>query len=133
MSEVHLVARSKGKKVLLDQDFVVETQTIDGRTLTQKQPEGTFSQPNGRMCLHMVTWATRVVRGSAGDCLELYCGNGNFTQAMAPHFRQIVATEVCCVPSRACPVPCRRAGGTAEDHGHRRSVVACLQCYCPKI
>ena len=28
------------------------------------------------------------------DLLELYCGNGNFTVALAPAFRRVVATEV---------------------------------------
>ena len=28
------------------------------------------------------------------DFLELYCGNGNFTVAMAPMFRRVLATEV---------------------------------------
>ena len=50
--------------------------------------EGGFSQPNGRMCEKMLTWAAEVTRGSAeADLLELYCGNGNFTVALAPNFR----------------------------------------------
>jgi tRNA (uracil-5-)-methyltransferase len=94
VAEVHVIGRCKGYKVLLDHDYVVETHVIHGRTFTQKQPEGTFSQPNGTMCVHMVSWASKVVRDSPGDCLELYCGNGNFTIPMAQHFRQVVATEV---------------------------------------
>ncbi len=52
------------------------------------QVEGAFSQPNGRMCEKMLTWAKDVTRGSNDhDLLELYCGNGNFTVALASNFR----------------------------------------------
>jgi tRNA (uracil-5-)-methyltransferase len=94
LEEVHVIGRCKGQRLLLDQGYVIERFDIEGRTLTHKQPEGTFSQPNGTMCAHMVSWATRQVRNSPGDCLELYCGNGNFTLSLARHFRQVVATEV---------------------------------------
>ena len=54
----------------------------------QCQVEGAFSQPNGGMCAKMLAWAKRVTRGSGEhDLLELYCGNGNFTVALAPNFR----------------------------------------------
>ena len=32
--------------------------------------------------------------GLGGDLLELYCGNGNFTVALAPQFGRVLATEV---------------------------------------
>lgn len=52
------------------------------------QVEGAFSQPNGRMCENMLTWARDVTRNSTDhDLLELYCGNGNFTVALASNFR----------------------------------------------
>jgi tRNA (uracil-5-)-methyltransferase len=57
-------------------------------TLLFSQVEGAFSQPNGGMCEKMLTWAKKVTRGSSEqDMLELYCGNGNFTIALAPNFR----------------------------------------------
>lgn len=80
--------------ILMDQNYVVETQEICGRTYSQKQIEGSFSQPNGAVCIHMVSWAVQQTRGSEGDALELYCGNGNFTIPMAQNFRNVVATEV---------------------------------------
>jgi tRNA (uracil-5-)-methyltransferase len=99
---VHVVGRSKGVKLLLDLDYVIETQEIDGRTYSQKQPEGTFSQPNGYMCAKMVSWAVEQTKDSPGDCLELYCGNGNFTIPMSKHFRRVVATEVRFVDLSLC-------------------------------
>eukprot|EP00892_Ulva_mutabilis_P004778 jgi/Ulvmu1/2672/UM014_0128.1 len=91
---VHIQGRSKGTNIVLDQDYVVETQQICGRTYSQKQPVGTFSQPNGEVCIHMVSWAVEQTRGSVGDALELYCGNGNFTIPMAQNFGKVVATEL---------------------------------------
>ncbi len=50
--------------------------------------EGAFSQPNGEMCRRMLAWARAVTAGSqAGDLLELYCGNCNFTVPLAANFR----------------------------------------------
>ena len=31
---------------------------------------------------------------SEGDLLELYCGNGNFSIALAQNFRKVLATEI---------------------------------------
>lgn len=101
---VHVQGRSKGTNIVLDESYVVETQDICGRTYTQKQPVGTFSQPNGAVCIHMVSWAVKQTRGSVGDALELYCGNGNFTIPMAQNFGKVVATEVPSV--HAAPASC---------------------------
>lgn len=95
VEEVHVIGRSKGKKIVLDQDYVVERMTIGGRDFTQKQPTGSFSQPNGLVCRHMVGWAHAATLDSPGDLLELYCGNGNFTIPLARNFRRVVATELC--------------------------------------
>lgn len=92
---LHIIGRSKGQKLTVDRDFVVERQHIKGQVYIQIQPEMCFSQPNGEMCLNMVSWAKEAVKGSEGDCLELYCGSGNFTIPLAQHFGQVVATEVC--------------------------------------
>ena len=42
----------------------------------------------------MLKWAGRVTQGSNDhDMLELYCGNGNFTVALAPNFRQALHSK----------------------------------------
>jgi tRNA (uracil-5-)-methyltransferase len=33
-------------------------------------------------------------RGSTGDLLELYCGNGNFSLALARNFERVLAAEI---------------------------------------
>ncbi|GBF88282.1 tRNA (uracil-5-)-methyltransferase [Raphidocelis subcapitata] len=92
---VHVIGRSHKQKVALDADFVTEVLSVNGRDLAYKQVEGAFSQPNSGVSAKMLAWAQDVTRGSGGhDLLELYCGNGNFTVALAPCFRQVVATEV---------------------------------------
>ena len=70
---------------------------------------GAFSQPNGGMCEKMLAWAKRMTRGSSEhDLLELYCGNGNFTIALAPNFTRGVplahlhAATCCVIASSSC-------------------------------
>lgn len=95
VAKPHIVGRSRKQKICLDADQVVEALDIDGNTLKYVQIVGSFSQPNAGVCTHMLTWAKNVTTGSTDhDLLELYCGNGNFTVALAPNFRKVVATEV---------------------------------------
>ena len=91
---IHIIGRAKKLKILLDQDYVVETLKVDGKALHYKQIEGGFTQPNGKMNEKMLSWARSCVDGSPGDMLELYCGNGNFSIAMADKFRRVFATEI---------------------------------------
>ncbi|HNI48570.1 MAG TPA: tRNA (uridine(54)-C5)-methyltransferase TrmA, partial [Zoogloea sp.] len=58
------------------------------------QIEGSFTQPNGGVNRQMLAWARARVAGVGGDLLELYCGNGNFTLALAPCFERVLATEL---------------------------------------
>ena len=95
-SPPHIIGRSRKQKIFLDANEVEETLEVPGRgTLRYVQVEGAFSQPNASVCTSMLGWAVDVTRGSTDhDLLELYCGNGNFTAAVAPNFRKVVATEV---------------------------------------
>ena len=81
------------KAVPLDRDFVLEQLQVDGRVLTYKQIENSFTQPNAKVAERMLEWALDCTRGSTGDLLELYCGNGNFSLALSPNFRRVLATE----------------------------------------
>ena len=91
-----ILGRSRKQKVVLARDWVQESFELDGRTLSYRQIEGSFSQPNGSVNRRMLGWARQVVQqtGMGGDLLELYCGNGNFTIALAPLFGKVLATEV---------------------------------------
>jgi len=91
---IHIIGRAKKMRILLDQDHVLETLNIEGKSLKYKQIEGGFTQPNGEMNEKMLTWARDCVDGNKGDLLELYCGNGNFSIALADKFRRVFATEI---------------------------------------
>lgn len=94
---IHLIGRSRKQKVVLSQDFVTETLTVDGQPFTYRQIEGGFTQPNAEVCEKMLAWAcdcAAAMNANTQDLLELYCGNGNFTLPLSKHFRQVLATEV---------------------------------------
>ncbi|WIA33205.1 hypothetical protein OEZ86_006351 [Tetradesmus obliquus] len=93
-SQLHIVGRSRKQKLCVDADHVFERMEVAGRSYEYMQVEGAFSQPNGGVCQHMLNWAVESTKGSSGDLLELYCGNGNFTIPLAQNFKQVVATEV---------------------------------------
>ncbi len=59
-----------------------------------RQVENSFTQPNAAMNIQMLEWALDVTKGSKGDLLELYCGNGNFSLALARNFDRVLATEI---------------------------------------
>ncbi|VTP82882.1 tRNA (uracil(54)-C(5))-methyltransferase [Leclercia adecarboxylata] len=46
------------------------------------------------MNVQMLEWALHATEGSTGDLLELYCGNGNFSLALARNFNRVLATEI---------------------------------------
>jgi tRNA (uracil-5-)-methyltransferase len=92
--QVQMIGRSRGQKVVLDRDWLLEEFEVDGRRLGYQQIEGSFTQPNGAVNRLMLGWACTRAAGLGGDLLELYCGNGNFTMALAPLFGRVLATEV---------------------------------------
>jgi tRNA (uracil-5-)-methyltransferase len=91
---LHILGRSKGQKICLDQDFIHEQFTVAGTDYRYQQIEGSFTQPNAFINQQMLDWAASVTAGSNGDLLELYCGNGNFTLPLSKNFRKVLATEV---------------------------------------
>lgn len=91
---VNLIGRARKQQIVIDQDFVLEQLPINGKILTYKQIENSFTQPNGKVAIKMLEWAIDVTKNSNGDLLELYCGNGNFSIALAPNFRSVLATEL---------------------------------------
>ncbi|MDF7669960.1 tRNA (uridine(54)-C5)-methyltransferase TrmA [Orbaceae bacterium ESL0721] len=91
---LHIVGRATNQKIAIDVDYVDENLTILGRNFTYRQVENSFTQPNAAINIAMLTWAVEATRGSTGDLLEFYCGNGNFSVALSQNFRQILATEI---------------------------------------
>jgi tRNA (uracil-5-)-methyltransferase len=96
---IDLIGRSRGRKMLLDRDWVQEKLRVEDRDWHYRQIEGSFTQPNGGTNQHMLNWACAQVQANSsenerGDLLELYCGNGNFTLPLSRHFDKVLATEV---------------------------------------
>lgn len=92
--EVQIIGRATKQKIALDNDFVEEILTVDGKDYVYRQVENSFTQPNGKMNIKMLEWARACTANSQGDLLELYCGNGNFSIALASNFRKVLATEI---------------------------------------
>ena len=89
-----LIGRSRGRRRVLERDYVVEQLQVDGRTWRYQQIEGGFTQPNGSVNQHMLSWALDAAGDNQDDLLELYCGNGNFTLPLSTRFRRVLATEL---------------------------------------
>ncbi|MDR0564800.1 MAG: tRNA (uridine(54)-C5)-methyltransferase TrmA [Azoarcus sp.] len=91
---IHIIGRSRGQKIVIGRDFLEEEIEVDGLRLRTRQVEGGFSQPNGEVNRAMLGWVRKQAAMLGGDLLELYCGNGNFTVALAPLFNKVLATEL---------------------------------------
>jgi len=92
---IALIGRSKKQKVLLSQEFITETLSIDNQNYHYAQYEGGFTQPNPQMNIQMIEWAiAQAAKINRGDLLESYCGLGNFTLPLSRYFNKVLATEI---------------------------------------
>lgn len=91
---VHLIGRATKSKIALDQDYIDECLPVAGHEMLYRQVENSFTQPNAAINVQMLEWALDVTKDATGDLLELYCGNGNFSLALARNFDRVLATEV---------------------------------------
>ncbi|CAH0542702.1 tRNA (uridine(54)-C5)-methyltransferase TrmA [Vibrio marisflavi] len=91
---LNLIGRARKMKVVLDKDYVVESLNVFGKEYIYQQVENSFTQPNGKVAEKMLEWAVDCTKDSQGDLLELYCGNGNFSLALAQNFDRVLATEL---------------------------------------
>lgn len=94
-----IIGRSRKQKLVLERDWVNETLEVDGQQYYYRQIEGGFTQPNGGMNQQMLSFARTcakelVAEQGPHDLVELYCGNGNFSVALANCFNQVLATEI---------------------------------------
>ena len=89
-----LIGRARKMKIVMDRDYVVEKLHVNGKPYIYQQVENSFTQPNGIVAQKMLEWAVDCTQESQGDLLELYCGNGNFSLALAQNFERVLATEL---------------------------------------
>lgn len=93
---ITIIGRSRKIKLVAgEKENVVEVLRVFDRTIKLVQTDRAFTQPNAVMCQRMLEWAVMVTNGSHDkDLLELYCGGGTFTAALATNFRKVLATEL---------------------------------------
>ncbi|MCL9783582.1 tRNA (uridine(54)-C5)-methyltransferase TrmA [Vibrio sp. S4M6] len=91
---INIIGRARKMKVVVERDYVVESLSVHGQNYTYQQVENSFTQPNAKVAEKMLEWAVDCTKDSQGDLLELYCGNGNFSLALAQNFDRVLATEL---------------------------------------
>ena len=91
---IYIIGRSRKQKLVVGQDYVTETLSIDGKVYKSKHIENSFTQPNARVNEKMISWSLKNLANIDGDLLELYCGAGNFTIPFANQFNKVLATEI---------------------------------------
>ncbi len=92
--DLQLIGRASKTKIMLDNDYVDEVLPVNGKDMVYRQVENSFTQPNAQVNIKMLEWAIAATQNSTGDLLELYCGNGNFSLALAQNFERVLATEI---------------------------------------
>lgn len=94
IAPVDIIGRAKKQKIVLNKDHVNEVLTVDNQSFIYQQVENSFTQPNAGVNQHMLYWAQQATKECTGDLIELYCGNGNFSIALAHNFSRVLGTEI---------------------------------------
>ena len=94
IAPVDIIGRAKKQKVVVDKDYVMENLNVGDKTFTYQQVENSFTQPNAGVNEQMLLWAQQATKDATGDLIELYCGNGNFSIALAENFDRVLGTEI---------------------------------------
>ena len=74
--------------------YVTEKLNVGGKEYIYQQVENSFTQPNAKVNQQMLLWAQQTTVNQGGDLIELYCGNGNFSIALAENFDRVLGTEI---------------------------------------
>jgi len=111
-SRVDVIGRWKRRRLCQERDYVTETVNLaSGRALVYRQPEGQFSNPNAACEVHCLNWLYDEAAAARQQCsvsgahvklLELHCGAGTNTVALAPLFHQVIAVEINRTLAEAC-------------------------------
>lgn len=92
---INLIARSKGKKLVFKKENLRQELDIQGKKIFYEFNNDCFIQPNTAINEKMITWVCEILTSQKReDLLELYCGYGNFTLALADFFDKVLATEI---------------------------------------
>ncbi|VFS71584.1 tRNA (uracil(54)-C(5))-methyltransferase [Raoultella planticola] len=91
---VHLIGRPPKPKSSSIKITSMSVCRLPAAKMIYRQVENSFTQPNAAMNIQMLEWALDATKEATGDLLELYCGNGNFSLALARNFDRVLATEI---------------------------------------
>ena len=94
IENVDIIGRARKQKIILGKDFIYEKLNIADKSFTYQQVENSFTQPNAKVNEKMLLWAQQITKNKGGDLIELYCGNGNFSIALAQNFDRVLGTEI---------------------------------------
>jgi tRNA (uracil-5-)-methyltransferase len=94
IAPIDIIGRAKKQKVIVDKDYVMESLNVGEKTYIYQQVENSFTQPNAAVNEQMLLWAQKATENDGGDLIELYCGNGNFSIALAENFERVLGTEI---------------------------------------
>lgn len=102
---IKIIGRSRGQKLVLNEDFVTQKIMSQNNTFKIIQKEGGFSQPNSNVNTQMLEWVMQNSNFN-GDLCELYCGGGNFTIPLSTKFNKVLATEISKTSINAAKMSC---------------------------
>jgi len=94
IAPVDIIGRARKLKIILNKDFVTESLSVGKQQYIYQQVENSFTQPNAKVNEQMLLWAQQATENIGGDLIELYCGNGNFSIALAQNFNRVLGTEI---------------------------------------
>ena len=94
IAPVDIIGRAKKQKIILNKDYVMESLMVGDKKFIYQQVENSFTQPNGGVNEKMLFWSQQATMNVGGDLIELYCGNGNFSIALAQNFNRVLGTEI---------------------------------------
>ncbi|OCX42250.1 tRNA (uridine(54)-C5)-methyltransferase TrmA [Campylobacter ornithocola] len=90
-----LIARSRGKKLVFNGEILRQILNINTKEFLYEFNNDCFIQPNTFINEKMIEWVLSCIENDfRQDLLELYCGYGNFTIALARYFGKVLATEI---------------------------------------
>ncbi len=89
-----IIGRARKQKVVVGKEYVNEVLSVGNQSYSYQQVENSFTQPNGVVNQQMLLWAKEATKDKGGDLIELYCGNGNFSIALAENFERVLGTEI---------------------------------------
>ncbi len=92
--DIKVIGRSRGKKIVVSDEFIDEELTIKGEKFHFRLYDSGFIQPNLKVNEKMIEWVLDQTPTQQSDLLELYCGHGNFTIPLSQKFDRVLATEV---------------------------------------